>query len=69
MINSITVSELIEALKRCDPHKPVVLAGGGRMDTVEEKFIEGHSVVDLTCKEPVPKRSLAKAECGGVSHD
>lgn len=62
MLNTMTVGELIEALQRCDPHKPVVLFRDSPVDTVREKFIQGlgstgHCVVSLYCKAP-PEQAI-----------
>lgn len=57
MTNSMTVAELIEALKRCGQHKPV-LFNGEEVDCVEEqsRCSSGsnivHSVVNVYCRVP-----------------
>jgi len=52
MLNSMTVGELIEHLKRFDPSKPVVFGScAERFDSVTECFLRDHSVVLLKQKE------------------
>lgn len=53
MISSLTVQELIEELKRMDPHKPVLMKRAGPIDNVEQSFVDQHSVVMLSQRTSV----------------